>query len=47
MEYLDKKIDEAKDMLIERYLWICKQSPDSAKFMYENCVMEGFDLKNI
>jgi len=36
MEYLDKKIDEAKDMLIERYLWICKQSPDSAKFMYEN-----------
>ena len=47
MEYLDKKIDEAKDMLIERYLWICKQSPDSAKFMYENFVMEGFDGKNI
>lgn len=45
MEYLDKKIDEAKDMLIERYLWICKQSPDSAKFMYENFVMEGFDGK--
>ncbi|HAU88295.1 MAG TPA: anaerobic ribonucleoside-triphosphate reductase, partial [Lachnospiraceae bacterium] len=44
---LDKKIDEAKEMLIERYLWICKQSPDSAKFMYENYTMEGYDGKNI
>ena len=44
---LDKKIGEAKEMLIERYLWICKQSPDSAKFMYENYTMEGYDGKNI
>lgn len=44
---LDKKISEAKEMLIERYLWICKQSPDSAKFMYENYTMEGYDGKNI
>lgn len=47
MDYLDKKISEAKEMLIERYLWICSQSPDSAKFMYENYVMEGYDGKNI
>jgi ribonucleoside-triphosphate reductase len=33
MELLDKKIFEAKDMLIERFEWICSQSPDSAKFM--------------
>ena len=42
MELLDKKINEAKDMLIERFEWICSQSPDSAKFMYENNVMAGY-----
>ena len=42
MEILDTKIHEAKDMLIERFNWICSQSPDSAKFMYENEVMEGY-----
>lgn len=47
MDCLDEKIGEAKEMLIERYLWICKQSPDSAKFMYENYTMEGYDGKNI
>jgi ribonucleoside-triphosphate reductase len=39
---LDKKIHEAKDMLIERFDWICSQSADSAKFMYENGVMAGY-----
>ena len=39
---LDKKIHEAKDMLIERFEWICKQNPDSAKFMYENGTMKGY-----
>ena len=39
---LDKKIHEAKDMLIERFDWICSQSPDAAKFMYENNVMFGY-----
>ena len=39
---LDKKIHEAKDMLIERFNWICSQSPDAAKFMYENNVMAGY-----
>ena len=44
---LDIKIHEAKDMLIERFEWICNQSPESAKFMYENGVMEGYDGENI
>lgn len=42
MDILDRKIHEAKDMLLERFEWICSQSPDSAKFMYENGVMEGY-----
>lgn len=42
MILLDQKINEAKDMLIERFEWICSQSPDSAKFMYENNVMTGY-----
>lgn len=42
MKFLDIKISEAKDMLIERFDWICSQSPDSAKFMYENGTMEGY-----
>lgn len=42
MFLLDKKIDEAKDMLIERFEWICSQDPKSAKFMYENGLMAGY-----
>ena len=42
MELLDIKIHEAKDMLIERFEWICSQSPASAKFMYENGLMAGY-----
>ena len=42
MFILDKKIHEAKDMLVERFNWICSQSPDSAKFMYENHTMVGY-----
>ena len=42
MQILDKKIHEAKDMLLERFEWICSQSPESAKFMYENGVVEGY-----
>ena len=42
MHLLDDKIHEAKDMLIERFEWICSQSPASAKFMYENGVMAGY-----
>lgn len=42
MKLLNKKINEAKDMLLERFNWICSQSPESAKFMYENNVMAGY-----
>lgn len=42
MELLDKKIHEAKDMLIERYEYICSQDASSAKFMYENNTMLGY-----
>lgn len=42
MELLDQKIYEAKDMLIERFDWICAQSPESATFMYENGTMKGY-----
>lgn len=44
---LDTKIHEAKDMLIERFEYICSQSADSAKFMYENGTMIGYDGKDI
>ncbi len=39
---LDIKIHEAKDMLIERFNWICSQDASSAKFMYENHTMLGY-----
>lgn len=39
---LDTKIHEAKDMLIERFEYICRQKPESAKFMYENNLMAGY-----
>lgn len=47
MDILDTKIHEAWDMLLERYAYICRQSPDSAKFMYENNVMAGYDGKTV
>ena len=39
---LDQKIHEAKDMLIERFEYICSQNPSSAKFMWENHTMLGY-----
>ena len=42
LNILDKAIYDAKDMLIERFEWICSQSPDSAKFMYKNGLMMGY-----
>ena len=34
-------------MLVERYRWICQQPISSAKFMYENGLMAGFDGKSV
>lgn len=42
MKLLDEKIHDAKDILIERFEYICSQSPDSAKFMYENGTMSFY-----
>ena len=42
LRLLDIKIAEARDMLIERFEWMCEQSPESARFMYENNVMAGY-----
>ena len=42
MQILDEKIHEARDMLLERYEFICAQSPLAAKFMYENGTMIGY-----
>lgn len=42
MSILDEAIHDAKDMLIERFEYICRQSPESAKFMYENGLMAGY-----
>ena len=41
-DILNVKINEAKDMLLERFEWIASQKPESAKFMYENGLMEGY-----
>lgn len=43
MKLLDIKIEEAKDMLLERFEYICAQPANSAKFMYENGLMAGYD----
>lgn len=45
MKLLDKKIHEAKDMLLERFKLMCKQSPKAASFMWENGSMFGYDEK--
>lgn len=42
MNILEQKIQEAKDMLIERFNWICSQKPESASFMYKNGLMAGY-----
>jgi len=42
MRLLDKKIEQAKDMLIERFEYICSQPAESARFMYENNTMAGY-----
>ena len=42
MNLLDEAIHDAKDMLLERFNWICSQRPESATFMYENNTMAGY-----
>ena len=42
MSYLDRKIHDAKDMLIERFNHIASQPSSSASFMYDNNTMSGY-----
>lgn len=42
MKLLDKYIEDTKDALLERFEWIASQSPNSAKFMYQNNTMKGY-----
>lgn len=47
MQLLDQKIHEARDGLVERYKHVISQDPGSAKFMYENGLMLGYDGKTV
>ena len=47
MTLLDTKIHEAKDSLVERYKHVISQDPASAKFMYENGLILGYDGKTV
>lgn len=47
MTLLDQKIHEAKDSLIERYKHVISQDPGSARFMYENGLILGYDGKTV
>lgn len=42
LSQLEIAIYDAKDMLLERYKYICNQNPASAVFMYENNLMSGY-----
>lgn len=42
MDILDKAISDCRDELLERFEWICAQSPASADFMYENGTFYGY-----
>ena len=41
-QLLTNYIEDAKDILIERFEWIASQDANSAKFMYENGLMAGY-----
>ena len=43
MDLLEKYITDAKDELIERFNWICAQPWTSAKYMWNNNTMKGYD----
>ena len=42
LKVLDKKIHEAKDMLIERFNYIVSQPAEAASFMYKNKTIAGY-----
>lgn len=42
LKILEEAISDAKDILIERFEWICAQPMEAARFMYKNGTMEGY-----
>lgn len=44
---LDKKINEARLMLIERFTLMCAQSEKAAPYMYQNGTMYGYDGESV
>jgi ribonucleoside-triphosphate reductase len=46
MHALDKNIEDAKDMLLERFEWIASQPASAAKYMWGNGTMKGFKVEN-
>lgn len=47
MRMLGKKINEARDMLLERYKIICSQPESAANFMWKNNTMYGYDGRDV
>lgn len=47
MKILDTAIDDAWDMLKERYQLMIEQSPEAAAFMYDNNCFIGYDGKTV
>lgn len=47
MKQLDIKIDQARQMLIERFTLICSQPEAAAKFMWNNNTMYGYDGESV
>lgn len=43
LKILDEAIDQAHEMLLERFIYICSQKPSSANFMYDNNTMAGYE----
>ena len=44
---LEELLKLCEKSLVERYNWLCQQSPKSAPFLYQNETMRGFDGENI
>lgn len=44
---LQEVLQLCEKSLVERYKWLCQQSPKSAPFLYENGTMRGFDGQTV
>lgn len=47
MNMLEFKINQAREMLIERFTLICSQPESAARFMWENNTMYGYDGESV